>query len=124
MVAFSASRLVCCAIDVMTLITLPISALLSPSLATVMFVAPATETADAATRAASFALFAISRMLAVISSAPVATVWTFLLTCSAAAETTFACAEVSSALAAMVPASVSSSVPACPRPVALTATWR
>ena len=38
-VAFSASRLVCCAIDVITLITLPISVLDSPSLVTVTFVA-------------------------------------------------------------------------------------
>ena len=39
-------------------------------------------------------------MLALISSAPVATVCTFLLTCSAAAETTLAWVAVSSALAA------------------------
>ena len=38
MVAFSASRLVCCAIDVITLITWPISALDSPSLAIVVLV--------------------------------------------------------------------------------------
>ncbi len=37
-VAFSASRLVCWAIDVITLMTLPMSALLSPSLATVVLV--------------------------------------------------------------------------------------
>ena len=37
-------------------------------------------------------------MLALISSVPVATVCTFLLTCSAAAETTPACVAVSSAL--------------------------
>ena len=45
MVAFSASRLVCWAIEVMTLMTLPISALLSPSLATVALVVSATLTA-------------------------------------------------------------------------------
>jgi hypothetical protein len=73
MVAFSASKFVCCAIDVMTLITLPISALLSPSLPTMVLVVSATLTADVATRAASAAFFAISRMLADISSVPVAT---------------------------------------------------
>ena len=54
-----------------------------------------------ATLAASLAFLAISRMLAPISSAPVATVVTFLLTCSAAAEATLACAAVSSALDAI-----------------------
>jgi len=38
-------------------------------------------------------------MLALISSVPVATVCRFLLTCSAPAATTLACAEVSSAFA-------------------------
>ena len=97
-VAFSASRLVCWAIDVITLMTLPISTELSPSFATVVFVFSATLTALVATLADSAAFLAISLMLAVISSAAVATVWTFLLTCSDAAETTFACALVSSAL--------------------------
>ena len=50
-----------------------------------------------ATRAASQAFLAISRMLAFICSTPAATVWVFLLTCSEAAETTLAWAEVSSA---------------------------
>ena len=98
MVALRASRLVCWAIEVMTLMTLPISALLTPSLEMVALVVSAARTPVAATRAASCALFAISRMLALISSVPVATVWTFLLTCSAAAETTPAWADVSSAL--------------------------
>ena len=48
MVAFSARRLVCSAIDVITLITFPISALDSPSLATVELVDSATETAEVA----------------------------------------------------------------------------
>ena len=52
-----------------------------------------------ATRAASLAFLAISRMLAPISSAPVATVWTLRLTSSDAADTTLAWADVSSALA-------------------------
>ena len=51
--------------------------------------------------AASLAFLAISLMLAPISSAPVETVVTFLLTCSAAAEATLAWAAVSSALAAI-----------------------
>ena len=74
----------------MTLMTLPISALLSPSLATVALVFSATLTAEVATLAASLAFLAISLMLAPISSVPVATVVTFLLTCSAAAEATLA----------------------------------
>ena len=81
-VAFSASRLVCCAIEVMTLMTLPISALLSPSLAMVSLVVSADLTAVVATRAASAVFLAISLMLAPISSAPVATVCTLLATCS------------------------------------------
>src|SRR6516162_9427329 len=101
MVAFRASRFVCWAILVMTLMTLPISALLSPSLATVALVFSATLTAEVATRAASLALLAISLMLAPISSAAVDTVVTLLLTCSAAAEATLACVAVSSALVAI-----------------------
>ena len=99
--ALSASRFVCWAIEVMTLMTLPISALLSPSLATVALVFSATLTAEVATLAASLAFLAISLMLAPISSVPVATVVTFLLTCSAAAEATLAWVAVSSALAAI-----------------------
>ena len=95
-VAFKASKLVCWAIDVMTLMTLPISVLLSPSFETVALVFSATLTADVATRAASLAFLAISLMLAPISSTALATVSTFLLTCSAAADTTVACDEVSS----------------------------
>src|SRR6516162_8095267 len=101
MVAFKASKLVCWAMEVITLMTLPISALLSPSLATVVLVLSATLTAAVATLAASLALLAISLMLAPISSVPVDTVVTFLLTCSAAAEATLAWVAVSSALAAI-----------------------
>ena len=61
----------------------------------------ATLTAAVATLAASLAFLAISLMLAPISSAPVATVATFLLTCSAAAEATLAWAAVSSAFDAI-----------------------
>ena len=63
--------------------------------------APATSTASVATRAAAWALREISRMLLDISSTPVATVSTLRLTCSAAADTTVAWVEVSSALAAI-----------------------
>src|SRR5208337_4075631 len=49
MVAFSASRFVCCAIEVITLITWPISALLWPSLVIVRLVASAERTAAFAT---------------------------------------------------------------------------
>ena len=90
MVALRASRLVWPAIEVMTLMTLPISALDSPSWATVVLVLSATVTAAVATLAASAAFLAISLMLAPISSAPVATVCTFVLTCSAPAETMLA----------------------------------
>jgi len=99
MVAFNASKLVCCAIDVITLMTWPISFEDSPNLDTVAVVLSATRTAEVAILAASLAFLAISLMLAPISSAPVATVCRFWLTCSAAEETTFACAEVSSELA-------------------------
>ena len=98
MVALSASRLVCCAIEVMTLMTWPISVLLCPSLEMVSLVISAVRTAEDATRVASAVFLAISLMLAPISSAPVATVCTLLLTCSAAAETTLAWVAVSSAL--------------------------
>ena len=83
----------------MTLITWPISAEDSPSLDTVALVVSATLTAVVATLAASVAFLAISLMLAPISSAPVATVWRFWLTCTVAPETTLVWAEVSSALA-------------------------
>ena len=72
-VAFSASRLVCSAIEVMTLMTLPISAELAPSLATVVVGRLGDRDRLVATRAASVAFLAISRMLAPISSAPAAT---------------------------------------------------
>ena len=87
-VAFSASRFVCWAIDVMTFTTLPISPLDSPSLATVALVLSATRTADVPTLAASWALLAISLMLAPISSVAVATAATLVLTWSAAADAT------------------------------------
>src|SRR5215510_11227521 len=65
-VALSASRLVCWAIEVMTLMTLPISTADSPSLATVMLVVSATFTAWLATWDASLALLAISLIDAAI----------------------------------------------------------
>jgi hypothetical protein len=101
MVALRASRLVCCAMEVMTLMTLPISTLDSPSLAMVWLVDSATPTAALATLADSLALLAISRMEACICSLPVATTVTFLDTCSLAAETTLAWVAVSSALEAI-----------------------
>src|SRR5271163_2905904 len=99
MVAFRASRFVCWAIDVMTLMTWPISAEDSPSLDTVAFAVSAALTAVLATLAASVAFLAISLMLMPISSAPVATVWRFWLTRTVAPETTLVWNEVSSALA-------------------------
>jgi hypothetical protein len=84
MVAFRASRLVCWAMEVISLMTLPISAPDSPRRDTVWSVARATSTPREATRAASWAFLAISRMLAPISSTPADTVWMLALTCSAA----------------------------------------
>jgi len=81
--------------------TLPISVLDSPSLVTVTLVAVAEWTAFLATRAASLAFLAISRMELCICSPPAATVATLRETCSLAAETTFACVAVSSALPAI-----------------------
>ena len=91
--------MVCWAIAVITLMTLPMSALLSPSLATTVLVLSATRTAADATFVASEELREISRMLALICSVALATLATFLLTSSDAAETTTACCAVSSALA-------------------------
>ena len=99
--AFNASRFVCSAIEVITLTTFPISCEDAPSEATVAFVDSTAVTACAATRAASLADWAISRIDAPISSAPAETVCTFRDTCSAAAETTPACTDVSSAPPAM-----------------------
>ena len=62
-----------------------------PSFATVALVDCATSTACAATDAALLALAAISRIEADISSVPVATVCTFRVTCSAAADTSSDC---------------------------------
>ncbi len=76
MVAFSASRLVCSAIDVITLTTLPISTLEAPSFAMVSLASPASRIAVAATRTASAEDVAISRMLLDICSVPAATVCT------------------------------------------------
>jgi hypothetical protein len=69
--------LVCSAIEVITLTTLPISADDSPSFATVAVVVSAAVTARAATSLASAAFDAISRIDAPISSVPAATVCTF-----------------------------------------------
>ena len=93
MVALSASRLVCSAIEVMTLTTLPISGEDSPSLATVGVRGLGDLHGLAATWAASLAFWAISRIEAPISSAPAATVCTLRETCSAAAATTLAWAR-------------------------------
>jgi hypothetical protein len=67
-------------------------------LATEALVRSATRTARLATRAASAALVAISRMEADISSVPIATVCTFRDTSSAAVATAAAWAEVSAAV--------------------------
>jgi hypothetical protein len=75
--------------------TLPISALESPSFATVAVVVSAAVTARAAASLASAALVAISRIEAPICSAPAATVCTLRLTSSAAPATTPDCALVS-----------------------------
>ena len=99
MVALSASRFVCSAIEVMTFTTLPISALELPRASIVLDAVPAMSTACLATEAACWALLAISWMLDTRLSIEPATVPALLLTCSAAAETRLACAVVSSAAA-------------------------
>ncbi|CAB4923707.1 unannotated protein [freshwater metagenome] len=108
-VAFSASRLVCSAIDVITLITSPISFEDTPSLVIVALVRSASATASAATRAASLAFCAISRIDADISSAPAATVATLRDTSSAADDTDPDCTLVCSADAAICAADADSS---------------
>ena len=87
MVAFRASRLVCSAIALITLITSPICAEDSPSLDTVTVVRSASAIASADTVAASLVFTAISRMLCDMSAVPVATVFTFIDTSSADAAT-------------------------------------
>jgi hypothetical protein len=104
MVAFSASRLVCSAIWVITRTTLPISADESPSLATVAFVVAASVTACAATPAASLADREISRIAEPISSVPAATVCTLRDTSSDAEASRPVWVEVSCALPAMASA--------------------
>src|SRR6266545_691105 len=94
-VALSASRLVCSAIDVMTPTTSPILAELAPSRLTVPVVASAISTAELATRAASTVFRAISWMLALSSSPAAETDWIEPDTCSAATDTVAACAAVS-----------------------------
>jgi hypothetical protein len=90
--------LVCSAIWVITLTTLPISAEDSPSLDTMVLVDAATVTASPATRTASVELWAISLMELLISSEPAETAWAFWDTCSAALETAPTCAAACPAL--------------------------
>jgi len=80
---------------VMTLMTLPISALDRPRLLIVELVPSAMRTASSATRAASLAFLAISLMLEPISSMPLDTACTLLLISSAAVATEEACTEAS-----------------------------
>src|SRR6478735_2168991 len=103
-VAFSASRLVCSAMDVMTLTTEAISCEEAPSLPTVSVVVAAMPTALPATWAAAFALCAISRIAACICSEPVATVPTLRDTSPAEDETTPACWATPSTFTAIAPA--------------------
>ena len=98
-VALRASRLVCSAIEVITFTTAPISPEERPRASIVVDVTPAISTARRATAAASCALRAISWMLVTRLSIDPDTVRALPLTCSAAAETRFAWAVVSSAAA-------------------------
>ena len=98
-VALRARRLVCSAIDVITLTTAPISLLDRPRASIVDEVVPAMSTARRATPAASWALLAISWMLVTRLSIEPETIRALPLTCSAAAETRLAWAVVSSAAA-------------------------
>ncbi len=127
-VALRASRFVCSAIEVISLTTLPISALDAPSRATVSLAVPAATTASWATAAASPALAEISRIDALICSAAVATVSTLRDTCVAAVDTSPARPLVSSALPDMRPEISVSSSDASASVAAVTATvpisWR
>ena len=123
MVAFSASRLVCSAMLLMTLITLPISVLLSPRRNTAPLAFSAMRTASEVTVAAWLVLPAMSRMLPFICSAETATVFTLFMTCSDAADTTLACAAVSSALALICSLTSFSSSEAVARVSAWLAIW-
>ena len=75
--------------------TLPISTELAPSCATVPLVCSAASTAVVATWAASLALRAISRTVALISSALAATDATLCVTCDDVSATRLACSVVS-----------------------------
>src|SRR4051812_4772843 len=101
MVAFSASRLVCSAMPLISFTTVAISCEESPSFPTVLVVASATLTAWPATREASLALREISRIAASICREPVATVSTLEATSSAEATTRPACPVAVRALSAM-----------------------
>ncbi len=79
-VALSASRLVCSAIALITLMTLSISALERPSLSMIVEVDDAASTAAEATRAASQAEDEISAIDAVSSSVALAALCTDSLT--------------------------------------------
>ena len=100
--------------------TLPISADDSPRRVTVEFATPATSTARFAMSAAVAELLAISLMLAPICSVAEATVDTLVLTSSAAADTTVACAVVSSDAAPICSLTVVSSAAAEARVWALS----
>ena len=84
MVAFSASRLVCSAMEVMTLMMSPISALAAPSSPTTWLVASEVTTASWAIVAASLELRAISLIDAVSCSVPADAEWTSPSICLAA----------------------------------------
>ena len=84
MVALSANRLVCSAMELMTLITSPISALLWPKRVILSFVSAAASTAFLATSTALDALPAISLMLTSNSLTAVESVRALALTSSAA----------------------------------------
>ena len=112
MVAFRASRLVCSAIEVISLITLPISAEDSPSCRTVSVARAASSTATAAICAASLVFCEISRIDRPISSEPAATVCTFRAISSASADAAEVCELLLSAASAISPATVESCVAA------------
>jgi len=134
MVALSASRLVCSAIEMIAATTVAMSVEDSPSLATVVVADSAAPTAWPAIRATSLAFWAISRIEVPISSVPAATVCTLPDTCSAVAATRPVCVADSPANRVMSCAVADSSsvaeasvvelspmVPSSPRMVAMEA---
>jgi len=104
MVAFSASRLVCSAIVVIRVTTLPISSAASFSACTMVFADSALTLASVVVRSASATCRVISWIDADSCSAAAATVWALAEACSVAAATAVVWSVVASASCVRLPA--------------------